>query len=272
VTLATISALNIYPLKSARGIPRSQVRLWATGFEWDRHWLIVDAKHHFITQRTHPQLARIETAVTEQALTLSAPQLAPFVLSTEPAGTPVRVQIWKDTVDALDQGATAAAWVSEAVGEALRLVRVPSISRRLADQTYTGTEIAPVAFADGYPVLICNRASLEDLNTRLPEPLPMERFRPNLVLEGLPAFAEDRIASIRIDDVTLALVKPCTRCVITSTDQRTGIRSNNPLPVLRTFRYDSTLHGVKFGENAIVRSGFGSTLERGAQCTVDFDN
>src|SRR5690348_2598638 len=100
----------------------------------------------------------------------------------------------------------------------------------------------------------------------------MERFRPSIVLQGLPAFAEDRISSIKIGAVTLRLVKPCTRCIITSTDQRTGERSTDPLPVLRTYRMDPTLHGIKFGENAIIVAGVGSTLRTGCMAKVTFDS
>jgi uncharacterized protein len=121
-------------------------------------------------------------------------------------------------------------------------------------------------------MLVCNRASLEELNTRMPEPVPMERFRPNIVLGGLPAFAEDRIESLTLGDVRLRLVKPSTRCIITATDQRTGERSTNPLPVLRTYRMDPTLHGVKFGENAIIVAGAGSRLHLGDTAKVTFQS
>ena len=126
----------------------------------------------------------------------------------------------------------------------------------------------PVSFADGYPILVCNQASLADLNTRMPEPIPMQRFRPSIVLSGLAAFEEDRIDTLCIGGVTLELVKPCTRCIITATDQLTGERSTNPLPVLRTFRFDRVLLGVAFGENAVVRAGFGLSIARGAECVT----
>jgi uncharacterized protein YcbX len=129
----------------------------------------------------------------------------------------------------------------------------------------------PVAFSDGFPILVCNGASLDYLNTRMPQSIPMERFRPNIVLDGLPPFAEDRIATLQIGPVTLSLVKPCTRCVITSTDQRTGERSTNPLPFLREFRFDRALLGVTFGENAILTAGVGNTIERGAKCDVTYE-
>ncbi len=121
----------------------------------------------------------------------------------------------------------------------------------------------PYRLADGFPILVCNAASLAHLNTRMPSPIGMERFRPNIVLEGLEPFEEDRISELRFDTVTLRLVKPCTRCVITSTDQLTGEPSTNPLPVLRAFRFDKALMGVTFGENAVIAHGVGQVLEAG---------
>jgi uncharacterized protein YcbX len=153
----------------------------------------------------------------------------------------------------------------------VRLVRAPPLPKRMASPQFAGPSPMPIAFSDGFPILVCNRASLEELNARMPEPVPMERFRPNLVVNGLPPFAEDRIASLQIGPIILSLVKPCTRCVITSTDQRTGERSTNPLPVLRKFRFDRNLMGVTFGENAVPTAGIGGAVERGAECLVAYD-
>ncbi len=267
-----LQELNVYPLKSARGITRPSVRLSATGLEWDRHWMVVREDGTFLTQRTHPRLASIATRLTSEALLLDGEGRETLVLPLEPQGERQPVRIWKDLCEGLDQGDAAAQWVSAVLDEPVRVVRAPPAPRRLASPEFTGNQPAPLAFPDGYPVLMCSRASLEDLNRRLPEALPMERFRPNLVIEGLPPFAEDRIATIQIGAVTLRLVKPCTRCIIPSTDQRTGVRGFDPLPVLRTFRFDPTLRGVTFGENAVIVAGIGATLERGAECRVTYEN
>lgn len=267
----TVQELNVYPLKSARGIREARVRLAATGFEWDRHWMVVREDGTFLTQRTHPLLARIVTELTSEGLALTAHGLEPLVLSLAPQGASRPVRIFKDTCEGLDQGDEAAAWVSRALGEPARIVRTPATPDRKASPEFAGPRPAPVAFPDGYPILVCNRASLDDLNGRLPEALPMERFRPSLVLAGLAPFAEDRIAAIEIGPITLTLVKPCTRCIIPSTDQRTGIRGFDPLPVLRTFRFDRKLLGVTFGENAVISRGVGELLERGAECRVAYD-
>jgi uncharacterized protein len=269
--MATIEQLNIYPLKSGRGIPRTSVRLVATGFEWDRYWMMTNAAGTFLSQRTHPKLACIVPELSDGQLTLHAPGLAPLALPLEARGESVAAQVWKDQCEALDQGEVANAWASAALGEPVRLVRVPNDPKRMANPQYAGSIPKPVTFADGFPILVCNRASLDDLNTRMPEPIPIERFRPNIVLTGLPAFAEDRVSSLQVGTVTLTLVKPCTRCVITSTDQRTGERSTNPLPVLRQFRFDRSLMGVTFGENAVPTTGVGERVERGAECIVTYD-
>jgi uncharacterized protein YcbX len=266
-----VEELNVYPLKSGRGIAKSAVRLAATGFEWDRHWMITDAKGSFLSQRTHPSLACIQPELSDSGLTLRAPGLDPLTLPLKPGGDSISVQVWSDQCEGLDQGEAASAWASAALAQPARLVRVPDHPKRMANPQFAGPHPMPVAFPDGFPILVCNRASLDDLNARMPEPIPMERFRPNIVLRGLPPFAEDRISLLQIGPVTLSLVKPCTRCVITSTDQRTGERSTNPLPYLRKFRFDRALLGVTFGENAVPVAGVGAMLERGAECAVTYD-
>jgi MOSC domain-containing protein len=268
-----VRELNVYPLKSARGIPQTRVRLAATGFEWDRHWLVIREDGTFLTQRTHPLLTHIATELTGDGLVLTADGIEPLRLPFQPLGAQRPVRIWKDACHGLDQGDGAAAWVGRVLGEgALRVVRALAIPDRRASPEFAGPEHSPIAFPDAFPILVCNRASLDDLNGRLPQPLPMDRFRPSLVLEGLPPFAEDRIASLEIGPVILTLVKPCTRCIIPSTDQRTGVRGLDPLPVLKTFRFDRKLLGVTFGENAVITRGVGEVLERGAQCRVSYEN
>ena len=267
-----VQELNVYPLKSARGIPQTRVRLGTTGFEWDRHWMVIREDGTFLTQRTHPSLTLIATQLTSDGLVLTAEGFEPLTLPYGARGADRPVRIWKDACQGLDQGNETATWVSEVIGEPVRVVRTPAMPDRRANPEFAGPHPSPIAFPDGYPILVCNSASLDDLNGRLPEALPMDRFRPSLVLAGLPAFAEDRIASLDIGPVTLTLVKPCVRCIIPSTDQRTGIRGLDPLPVLRTFRFDRKLLGVTFGENAVITRGVGEFLERGAKCRVTHEN
>jgi uncharacterized protein YcbX len=263
--------LFIYPLKSARGIECRAARVTPTGFEWDRQWMLIDARGVFLSQRTHPKLAQIVPEVTDGALRLNAPQLPPLTVPFAVAGEALSVRVHNDPCIGIEQGKESSEWVSDFIGAPARLVRVPTPTQRMADSRFAGAATAPMGFADGYPILVCNRASLQELNARLPQPIPMDRFRPNIVLEGLRAWAEDHIETVTLGALTLRLVKPCTRCSIPSVDQRTGLSSTDPLPVLRPFRFSKALRGITFGENAVIVSGIGSELERGTSCRVTFD-
>jgi uncharacterized protein YcbX len=269
--MATLSALFTYPVKSMRGSPCERARLAATGLEWDRQWLVIDANDSFLTQRTHPKLARIVPEVTADALLLSSPGLAPLRIPFATHGERLVVRIWRDSCVAVTQGRDADAWVSEVLGAAVRVVRAAPDIERHANAAFAGATPAPIHFPDGYPVLVCNEASLADLNRRLPEAMPMVRFRPNLVLSGLPAWAEDEIDTVTLGAVTLRLVKPCVRCTIPSLNHLTGEPAIDPMPVLRVFRWSKTLHGILFGENAVVASGVGTTLYQGMPCRVSFE-
>jgi uncharacterized protein YcbX len=270
-TRVSVSELFVYPVKSARGIARSRARVGASGLEWDRQWMLVDPKGTFLSQRTHPQLTRIVPEITDDALVLHASGVPSLHVPLDIGGERVPVRVWKDACVGVDQGVAAHEWASRVIGEAVRLVRVAPDMERVANPEFAGTTPAPLGFPDGYPLLICNRASLEDLNARLPQPIPIERFRPNIVVSGLPAWSEDRIDALTIGAVTLRLVKPCTRCSIPSLDPRTGEPSTDPLPVLRKFRFDRALLGVTFGENAVIAGGTGCEIERGAPCRVTLE-
>jgi uncharacterized protein YcbX len=267
----SVTGLFVYPVKSTRGIARARVSLTATGFEWDRQWMIVNTRGVFLSQRTHPQLARIVPEVTPRALVLKAPGLPALSVPLDAGGARTAVKVWDDPCVGIDQGSEAREWLSRAVGDPVRLIRVAPDMGRVANPKFAGGTPAPIGFPDGYPVLVCNEASLEDLNARLPERIPMERFRPNLVLRGLPAWAEDHIDTLSLGPVTLRLVKPCMRCTIPSIDQQTGERSTDPTPALRKFRFSKALRGVMFGENAVVVGGAGEAIERGAAGTATYE-
>lgn len=269
---AVIRHLFIYPVKSTRAIPKPQARIAATGFEWDRHWMAASPNGVFMSQRTQPRLARIETEIGADALILRAPDEPSLTVPLQPTGDTRPAEVWKHAITALDQGEEAARWLTHAVGVEARLLRISPILDRQANAQYAAPTSAPVSFTDGFPMLVVNLASLAELNSRMPEPVPLERFRPNVVLDGLEPFAEDHIDRLEFGKVTLRLVKPCTRCVITSTDQRSGEPSTNPLPVLRKFRFDRELMGVTFGENAVIAAGVGETLSVGDSCRVVRDS
>ena len=261
MSTARIASLHCYPLKSARGLPLNAARLLPTGIEHDREWLLVDARDRFMTQRELPQLATLDVQVSHDSLQLRAPARPPLAVSLRVAGAARRVRIWQDECAALDCGDEAANWLSTWLGQPLRLVRFDAHVPRHCDRQWTGAISAPSQFQDGFPLLVANAASLDDLNARMAHPLPMERFRPNIVLDELPAWADDRILELHTDAVRLRLVKPCTRCIITTTDQTSGVRdSDEPLRTLRSFRYDPQLPGLTFAWNAIVIEGAGAML------------
>jgi len=270
-TIATVAGLFVYPLKSARAIAQQRARVIATGFQWDRQWMLIDSRGTFLSQRTHPRLARIVPQITAEGLTLQAPGQGELRVPLAADGERLEVRVHRDPCVGLAQGHAADAWLSRAMGEPVRLVRVPPHPQRRANPAFAGTAPALMGFADGFPILVCNEASLDDLNARMPRSIPMERFRPNIVLRGLPAWAEDRIDTLTVGELTLRLVKPCTRCTIPAVDQRTGVPSTDPAPVLRAFRFDRELLGVTFGENAVIAAGEGCEITCGESCVVSCD-
>jgi hypothetical protein len=234
--------------------------------------MIVDAAGRFVSQRELPRLALIGTALSDGALTLTAPDREPLTIPLEGSGPRRPVMVWRDTIQALDEGDGAARWLSTWCDQELRLVRFDPTLRRYCNRAYAGDSGAHTGFADGYPLLVLGEASLADLNTRLLSPLAMNRFRPNVMLSGIEAYDEDHVDEIAAGAIRLKLVKPCTRCEITTTDQTTGERASEPLMTLATYRMHPVLEGVAFGVNAIVAAGAGETLRIGAAaaCSLRF--
>jgi hypothetical protein len=268
--VARIAGLACYPVKGCRGVQLDSARVVATGLEWDRQWMIVNDDGRFISQRTHPRLAVIVPAVTAEALTLDAPGQQPLSVPLRGERAFRRVVVWNDWCEARDEGDAVARWLEAVVGESVRLVRaIPGM--RHASRMWTGELTAPVTFADGFPILVTNMASLEWVNARLAGHVPMDRFRPNVVVDGLEAFAEDRIAGLTIGAVTLRFVKPCTRCTVPAIDQLTGEQGVDPVAVLRPTRFDRALKGITFGENAAIVSGVGSVITAGSDVQVTLD-
>ena len=208
----------------------------------------------FLSQRTHPQLARVVPRIDADALVLAAPGSPSCAYRFTWRRAPSRSGSRDDHVSAIAQGAHADEWLSWAVGQPVRLVRVAGMDRH-ANPKFAGACRRPSAFPTAIPFLICNRASLEDLNTHLPAPIPMERFRPNLVLEGLPPWAEDRIGALTFEGLVLRLVKPCVRCTIPSIDHATGRALHRPHAGAAAVPLQQALRGVNFGENAVIVTG-----------------
>ena len=260
---ARISSLHYYPVKSAHAIDLDSALLGSAGFEHDRRWMLVTGAGRFITQRQLPRLALIRPRLSPAALLLSAAGLPEIAIPLARRGPQLSVTVWRDQCEAFDEGDEAAAWLYALLGQQCRLVRFDPDLQRLSERAWTGGLEAEIRFPDGFPILVVNDASLADLNSRLATPLPMNRFRPNIVLAGLEPYDEDRIDELLGDGVRLKLVKPCTRCRITLTDQDSGeLDGEEPLRTLRSYRYDAILHGVSFGQNVIVVEGAGATLRR----------
>lgn len=268
-----VSEVNIYPIKSCAGTRLEAGVIEARGFAHDRRWLLVDEDWRFLTQREIARMALIKPDVTTDArcLRLSAPGMSAFELPTDQGGKRVAVTIWKDSgVGAVDQGDDVAAWLGEYVGQKVRLVRFADDYVRQVSQQYAPRETDQVGFADGYPFLFISEESLADLNARLvakgEEALPMNRFRPNIVVRGADEpYAEDTWRTIKVGDVLFDLVKPCARCAITTTDQVTTQRGKEPLKTLSTYRLVGS--GAMFGQNAIHRST--GVVANGATVSVE---
>jgi uncharacterized protein YcbX len=265
----TLAALFTYPVKSCRGTEHKSALLEEAGLAHDREWMFVTSDGRFLTQREEPSLARVDAVVQQGKLRLSADGAGDVCVPLDVAGSRGEVTIWRDRVSAFDQGDGPAAWISALLGRDARLVRIDPAARRRCDPAWTADAAAHSRFSDGYPLLVLSLASLDDLNSRLPASLPMDRFRPNLVLDGLPPYGEDEVHEFTVQGIRLRAVKPCIRCSITTTDQTAGVvAGDEPIRTLKTYRWDAALHGVKFGQNTIVIEGAGSRLEAGMSLTA----
>lgn len=265
--LARVRDIRIYPLKSAQGHSVEQARIERTGLADDRSWMLVDSRGRFMTQRTRPRLATLPVRTDSRGLHLG-PIAEQAMLSVPiPRGPGARrwVEVWKHRGEAIDAGDAAAHWCSEFLRQDVRLVYHGGELNRIANPEYTPGERVPMLFADGYPVLVTNQASLEDLAQRMGASLTMNAFRPNVVLDGLPPWAEDQIDRVEMGPVTLKFCKPCVRCVIPSIDQLTGMAAPDPTPTLKKFRFNKALRGVTFGENSYTSSGVDAMLQVGVE-------
>jgi uncharacterized protein YcbX len=269
MSVTTLTGLFLYPVKSLRGCAFPSAEVDALGLIGDRRFLVVDETGRFLTQRTLPRMALIATALDATHLTLSVPSAPSIRIARPPDPTaPLRpVSVWKsENLLAEDCGAEAAAFLSNFLSVRCRLARIgPAFTRpmpshklppSLSSQLPALSSPHTVTFADAYPLLVISEASLADLNDRVvergEEPLPMDRFRPNLVVSGCPPFAEDTWSRFRIGEIVFRAGGPCARCIMTTTDQSTAERGKEPLRTLATYRRDATdPTEVNFGQNLI---------------------
>lgn len=256
-----ISEINIYPVKSLRGIPRNESLVENRGLKFDRRWMLVDADGQFMTQRDHPRMALIETSVDGNGLKVRFDGREMAVPAC-PEAAPVEVGIWEGPVAAAVFGDEVNGWFSEALGLQCRLVEMPRTTRRPVPREFAVSEDDVVSFADAFPFLLIGEGSLADLNERLHaqaggasafRALPMNRFRPNLVVRGSEPFAEDSWKKMRIGETIFHVVKPCARCVLTTVDQATGVKDGKePLKTMAGYR---NVDGkVLFGQNLIAEN------------------
>ncbi len=250
-----VSALHIYPVKGLKAIDVAEARCTERGLVHDRRFMLVEPSGEFLTQRVLPRMATVWTDIEDDALVLSAPDRDPVALPLEPAeGEPLPVHVWRSHCEALAPSPEADAWLSDYLGIACRIVYMPETTRRESNPEYAPGRI--VSFADGYACLATSEASLADLNARLiakgRRALPMNRFRPNVVLAGSPAFAEDEWKEVVVGGATFGAAKPSGRCEVTTTDQSTGeVMGPEPLATLASYRQHAEF-GIMFGINWFV--------------------
>jgi uncharacterized protein YcbX len=247
--MPTVASVHVYPIKSCRGLDLTAVRFDPLGPLYDRRFMLVGEDGAFLSQRSVPKLAVIAPRLGPTALVVSAPNMPQLkVAMSQRDARRIEVKIWEHTGPAEDAGESAADWFSSFLERPCRLVRWADDQLRRVDRRYARTDAA-TSFNDGYPVLLTSEASLAELNKRLRQPVPMNRFRPNVVVRDLEPFAEDSWRKIRIGEVELDVVKPCGRCATVTVDQLTGVAGAEPLATLATFRKDG--NKVLFGQNCV---------------------
>jgi uncharacterized protein YcbX len=253
-----ISQLFIYPIKSLGGISVETTLVTDRGFRYDRRYMLVDEHNRFLTQREHPVMALLQTMIDGSDLLVnhkkSVDMKLRLALIPVNEGDITRVQVWEDICEAIYISPSADEWFSERIGLSCRLVYMPETSRRQVDKSYALKDDI-TSFADGYPILMIGQSSLDDLNSRMQEALPINRFRPNIVFTGGRPFEEDSMEHFIVHGIHCYSIKPCARCVITTTDQETGITGKEPLKTLASYR--RIKNEVYFGQNVLTEgNGF----------------
>ncbi|PQQ03027.1 mitochondrial amidoxime reducing component 2 [Prunus yedoensis var. nudiflora] len=270
--VAKVSSIFIYPIKSCRGISVSQASVTPTGFRWDRQWLVVNYKGRAYTQRVEPKLSLVQVELPDEAfiegwepskssyLVLKAPGMDALKVSLiAPREVSNGISVWEWSGSALDEGADASKWFSDYLGKPSRLVRFNTASEtRPVEPEYARGH--KIMFSDMYPYMLLSQGSMDALNNVLKEPIPVNRFRPNIFVEGCEPFSEDLWTEIRIDKLTFLGVKLCSRCKVPTINQETGIAGAEPNETLRKIRSDSVLRPtqkqrgkVYFGQNLVFK-------------------
>jgi len=279
--MPVLSAITLYPIKSCAGLSLQEATVTSLGLMteqiYDREWMVVDEHGMCLTQREHPRMALIKPALKGTTLEVQAPGMLRLEIPLglpDPATAPtLTTRLWEDTVLAYDCDALTAEWFTRAVGTPCRLARFHANAERPVSTKWTNGVQATTMFSDGYPILVAGEASLEDLNQKLivagRQALPMNRFRPNLVIDGIEAFEEDYAESYQIGEVLLKPVKPCPRCPMPSVDQATGEFGPDPMDIMQSYRAKPELEGALcFGMNAILIAGEDQRVRVGQEIEV----
>ena len=252
-----LSEINIYPIKSLGGISLKSSKIESRGLQYDRRWMLIDENNEFMSQRKFSEMSLLKVQVFANGISINHKQknfdslFIPFNLYDDESS--IEVKIWDDIVSASLVSNSADCWFSKVLRTPCRLIYMPDNSIRNVDMKYAQqNEI--VSFADGYPFLLIGQASLDELNSKLEIPVPMNRFRPNLVFTGGNSFDEDKWKKFKISETIFNVVKPCARCTIPTVDQETGIQNSEPLKTLAKFR--TVNNKVLFGQN-LLHEGFG---------------
>lgn len=260
-----VSELYIYPVKSLGGFSLPAATLTDRGFTYDRRWMLIDENNRFLSQREVPAMAFLNATIQEEHLLVTDKRTADLIkVPYQPlTSAAISVSVWGDNCLAQRVSDEADAWFSRHLNMPCRLVYMPDSTQRTVDEEYAhNKEIT--SFSDGYPLLIIGQASLDDLNSKLTSPLPMNRFRPNIVFTGGLPFQEDDMKQFSIGEIQFFGVKPCARCVITTIDQETGIKAKEPLKTLSTYRAKN--QKIYFGQNLLFNGS--GTISVGDMITL----
>lgn len=248
--MLTLSEIFIYPIKSLGGISLQTTEVERRGLKYDRRYLLVDENGMFMTQRDFPQMAFLKLSFAENGFSVfniknNPAMVIPFSSTSKET---IKVKIWKDVCNAVAVDKNLDVWFSNAISKKCSLVYMPDNEKRIVEREYIDEDHI-VSFADAYPFLIIGQASLDDLNSKLTAPIPMNRFRPSFVFSQGNPYEEDNWKKFKIGSVEFEAVKPCARCVITTTDQQTAVRNDEPLKTLSTYRKIN--NKVLFGMNLV---------------------
>ena len=271
--MVEVIGLYVYPVKSLAGIEMDSARMGIRGLEHDRMWMVTDSDFRFVTQRQFPKMATVSVGIEQDELILDHPDVPPLGVLIDQGGNNCVARVWDDDCTAIDVGSEASQWLTEVLGtwkgQPLHLVKFSRDFQRHVDPDCLQGVESHTGFADGFPFLVTNQASLSFLNKQLcergQESVPMNRFRPNIVIQGLPALGENEIDTLSGEFFQLGLRKPCSRCKTITVEQETGVIPNQfePLQTLVKSNPFKQLNGAYFGQNAILLHGEGQTIAKG---------